>query len=798
MSIALDKKTLQEGLLVFASLVVFISLLFYRLFINPLAYFTADTAELYVPWWVFTHESIAKGIFPLLNRYWFGGSMPFAALETGIFYPVYWFFNLLPLHSWNQAFLSQFSFELFHLMLGGLGFYFFCRKGLQLSKYASLFGALTFVGGGGFLGKFVHTFFVVPLGWFPWLMGCYFEYLQKRSFRYWLATVFSLTMVFLSGHPHMVYFIGLFFGLTVAFGVIRVKGMKMVLGSIGIIGVALLLSAVRIVPMLEASGTIVRINQFVTTQTLYNSLHPLYYLTLIIPKLYGQHDHDIGYWGSEFIYGSWENYPYIGLLPILFIPLSLSFWGLRGIFLRVGKAVVRVLQFFSGIPLVIHKGSGAKKSAGLTTPFPPQMVSFRVITYLWIMLGLAFFLSLGKYFGPGAFVLTHLPFAAELGLFTKVTALFHFYLCALGAVGCARFIEEKRLTKPAWLLLVVVGMIIWGFALQSDLLHRLQPAGRGIPSVKAFEAVKSNVYQSLMIFSLSLAFIYLYTLQGLKGKRWLIMAGLMTILIGDVVVNNRDFNPVIPVYPPPEVFYGETPYEDMVKQDEGIYRVMGWHPANAPLVLGIESVEGYHTVFTHPYKLIVDHLKAENQWLLSLTNIKYVVSNSNLSQVGRYSKVYGRLWKNEDVLPRVFFLNNNNYLIIKDDLLNSLNKSSSKAASFPIANFSSQVTNLYKMYKAVSITTYTPKTVGVSLNEKEDGFVVVSEFQYPGWKATVDEKSSQLEKFGPFYGLPVLAGKHDVKFSYEPDSVRVGGIVSLVTILLIIGILGRIFLERKA
>jgi len=58
---------------------------------------------------------------------------------------------------------------------------------------------------------------------------------------------------------------------------------------------------------------------------------------------------------------------------------------------------------------------------------------------------------------------------------------------------------------------------------------------------------------------------------------------------------------------------------------------------------------------------------------------------------------------------------------------------------------------------------------------------VLLDTYYPGWKATVDGKSAHIEAAdAAFRSVAVAAGRHTVRFSYGPASVRWGGIVSLL------------------
>jgi hypothetical protein len=56
-----------------------------------------------------------------------------------------------------------------------------------------------------------------------------------------------------------------------------------------------------------------------------------------------------------------------------------------------------------------------------------------------------------------------------------------------------------------------------------------------------------------------------------------------------------------------------------------------------------------------------------------------------------------------------------------------------------------------------------------------DGYLVVSEVFYPGWRATMDGKPVAIERADSVIAaLPLPAGKHDIQFVFDPLSVKVG------------------------
>ncbi len=76
-----------------------------------------------------------------------------------------------------------------------------------------------------------------------------------------------------------------------------------------------------------------------------------------------------------------------------------------------------------------------------------------------------------------------------------------------------------------------------------------------------------------------------------------------------------------------------------------------------------------------------------------------------------------------------------------------------------------------------------PNKIKLQTNLDSPGFLVLSEIDYPGWKAYDNKK--ELEIYNTDYILRSIylkSGNHDISFIYEPDSYKIGKIISLLTL----------------
>jgi hypothetical protein len=96
----------------------------------------------------------------------------------------------------------------------------------------------------------------------------------------------------------------------------------------------------------------------------------------------------------------------------------------------------------------------------------------------------------------------------------------------------------------------------------------------------------------------------------------------------------------------------------------------------------------------------------------------------------------------------------------------------------------------------VSIVSYEPERVVVKANLTQEGYLVLSDTHYPGWHVDVDSQASRLHRANLLFRAVYLpAGDHTVEFRFQPQSWRIGAIVSALTALLTV--LGLLIFSRK-
>ena len=100
--------------------------------------------------------------------------------------------------------------------------------------------------------------------------------------------------------------------------------------------------------------------------------------------------------------------------------------------------------------------------------------------------------------------------------------------------------------------------------------------------------------------------------------------------------------------------------------------------------------------------------------------------------------------------------------------------------------------------ESATITDYQNDQITLTVNANSDGVLVLSESYEKGWHATVDgEKVPVIEAYGVARAIPVTAGTHTVRLTYDPWSLRIGFYISLAAAAITLIVIAAFVLERR-
>jgi uncharacterized membrane protein YfhO len=77
-----------------------------------------------------------------------------------------------------------------------------------------------------------------------------------------------------------------------------------------------------------------------------------------------------------------------------------------------------------------------------------------------------------------------------------------------------------------------------------------------------------------------------------------------------------------------------------------------------------------------------------------------------------------------------------------------------------------------------------PDRIRLRVNAPCDGFVILADEYYKGWRATVNGSTASIYRANyAFRAVEVGTGNHEIMLSYDPWSLRLGIPIALLTVL---------------
>jgi hypothetical protein len=260
------------------------------------------------------------------------------------------------------------------------------------------------------------------------------------------------------------------------------------------------------------------------------------------------------------------------------------------------------------------------------------------------------------------------------------------------------------------------------------------------------------------------------------------------------------------IYPavPQRAFYPVIPVLEKMQRDPELFRMAGLHFAflpDAAAMYGLHDARGYEAMTfrrlyeTYPQWCLAtpsfNNVFDTRRAFLSMINVKYVIGSLDprpneqwrLALEDRQS----RLLQNTRVLPRAFVPAWIRYDRVKDRTLRDM---------FENPDFAERSFIEAPEYEPHHIANGPGKlaikrigtTYEIDADMQGDGWIVVTESSWPGWRAYIDGKRVST-KFAnhAFIGVFLYKGKHHVRLTYQPESFTRGRNVSLVTLVGIVG-----------
>ena len=293
----------------------------------------------------------------------------------------------------------------------------------------------------------------------------------------------------------------------------------------------------------------------------------------------------------------------------------------------------------------------------------------------------------------------------------------------------------------------------------------------------------NDLFRSLIFVILSGVVIWLYLKEKLKQNTVIIAIGVLIVfdLVGINLryVNKDNFVSKRQMTQP----FQETEVDKRLAEDTSIYRVFDPADGGARTSFFHQSIGGYHAAKPGAYQDLYDfYISKFNLGVLNMLNVKYVIQQDE--QGRNYPAT------NPDANGNAWFVEKLNEVKSADQELIALEKLNTKKEAV-INTYTNSTINRFDFKvdstATIELSEYIPNHLTYYSNNTNTGIAVFSEMYYKhGWNAYID--GTLKEHFKVNYALRALRipeGSHKIEFKFEPEVVKTGSQISLVSIVIL-------------
>jgi hypothetical protein len=235
-----------------------------------------------------------------------------------------------------------------------------------------------------------------------------------------------------------------------------------------------------------------------------------------------------------------------------------------------------------------------------------------------------------------------------------------------------------------------------------------------------------------------------------------------------------------------------------ILRDTTHYRVfeVDGNMSNARTSYFHQSVGGYSAVKPRRMQQLFDYQIAKNNTqVLNMLNTKYII------QTDKEGKEFPT--SNPNANGNAWFVQKVKFVNSPDEEMKALDSLDTKnGAIVNQKEFGTQLKNttfVKDSLATITMNSYKPNHLKYTSNNPNSGLAVFSEMYYAdGWNAFIDGK--KVSYFRADYALRAMeipSGKHSIEFKFEPQVVKTGSTIALISsILMLLLLLGGVYFEQ--
>jgi hypothetical protein len=737
---------------------------FWRILFTPDAWTPAgggDLVSFLFPIYRFAAANLSSGNLPLWNPHLYVGAPFLADMQTGLFYPP----NLLLfLFAPNFAYKALEWMAVLHIFLAGLFMYLCLRylePGRPLRIPAALVGAVAYMFSDMFVVHFGNLNLIAVAAWLPLIFLFFWRALRMRKLGLAVGAGVAFALSTLEGHLQITLYIGL--ALIVAMVAEAIlshrsrRGWAWSLLALALTAaLAIGLSALVLLPAFEYTRLSPRAELAYKDAARY-SLIPGLLGELLVPALFSSREPSL-YWGV------WDRVAvgYLGIFSLILAGLALLLRRGRRIGLFVALAIVAFLLALGG-ESIVHGW------AYLLLPgFGQLRAPARTILLLDFALAALAALALDRLLGP----MDRQARTAFRGAWR----------------GLLWFGGTAILIGAAWAYL----MIFQAQDRDPVLFWRVSAAGSGV------------IFASLMLGA-SLAWLAARRSGRLRRRAlgWLAV-GLVFLDLASVGAYT-DLGSK-----PPTAGYDHPQIVEFLRAEPGFFRIDSrtdvwgvWQP-NLALLAGFYDVSGIdNPLVVADVARYLEGTGGRSTRLYDLLGVRYVLGSKDVTlDWEKFSLVFDRdptvnVYRNESPLPRAFVVHQAVVAIDHEDAWARIHQDDFDPATTVVLEGGQPLDGQAGVEDWVQVVRYESNALEIELEAGAEGYLLLSDPFYPGWKAELDgEPAELLQADYAFRAVRVPAGSHRVTMTFRSGSWYAGLALTVLTLLLLV-VFGGLALVRR-
>ena len=433
--------------------------------------------------------------------------------------------------------------------------------------------------------------------------------------------------------------------------------------------------------------------------------------------------------------------------------------------------------------------------------------------YSWLYLGivLSLLLSWGKNFDLLTKIfIEYFPFYSKFRAVSSIQVILEFCFPILATIGLYSFFEIPRnksfpvliktyMSFLTLLVLIYISSFTSTFSSPMDNYYGqiFGPEIMQLIKKTRLDIFKYDVLRGIFLVTLVFTTFFLF-LKNKISDRTAFTLILFFVFFDLINISNRYLDRDLFLKPSRiNKFYNENNADKQILKDTSYFRVFQPKSTmqNARASFFHNSVGGYHGAkprrLEQFYKLF---LQSKKTALLDILNVKYVIEEKegNTKAIENPNNL-GMAWFVEKIIfeenPDSIYMN-----LLKFDLKQTaiIENKNIDVISYPNERRISQIELLKNK----------PHEKIYSIESNKPGFVVFSEMFYPGWKAKINNKGVNVYKVNFILrGIFVQKGNNNIKFYFEPSSIKYGSLFQIVSIIVFVALIfyssNKIILSKK-